>query len=620
MDKINSLKLEIVRPGKRHGQLLSRLTDYVVLCEGTDADTVHVPFDHYELKADICALRYYVTGREGQQPIPSPTRADAVRHLSEQLEELVGQMRNFQSRLAEASGVCDLAHVRLSLGGSELSLVPFELTTAPTGWHGAGNKMLLRTKCPTVFTREIRESARLPLQWDRRPRVLVCSASPDGFSPPPLKAHVAGILRALRPWIDGGREEAKRLQPRDVVTVLEHASLETIERAMSAATYTHVHFLCHGCLLPGNDNRFGLALAGCWAPDKLSPVNGETLADVLHGRPTIRHTPTMVVLACCDSANQSTVETPGSSIADHLHREGIPWVLASQLPLTYRGSTILANVWYRGIFSGDDPRKVLYELRQELSRDMESHDWASIVAYGAFPDDFEDQVRAFCVKQHRRLIDSAFSRASAWKRRREVEEEFTRIDTYLGKWKTQLRERRGRNDTEWGEYHGMEGAIAKQKAELRRGDEAKALLEIAAERYLEGAKAQIGNHWTIVQYLVLSRLLRLEKVRQRWFETALTSALVDLEDSGSRVWALGSLIELAILSEDGNAGGKTARQWATEFAESVKKEGFELFSTRRQLERYETVWKDLCPEAVADLRERAKEALDCLPQCRSYGV
>jgi hypothetical protein len=95
MDNFNSLKLEIVRPGRRHGQLLSKLTNYVVLCEGTDADTVRVPFDHYELRADIRALRYYIAGEEGQQPIPSPTRADAVRRLSEQLEKVIEQMRNF---------------------------------------------------------------------------------------------------------------------------------------------------------------------------------------------------------------------------------------------------------------------------------------------------------------------------------------------------------------------------------------------------------------------------------------------------------------------------------------------------------------------------------------------
>ncbi|UCE49218.1 MAG: CHAT domain-containing protein [Phycisphaerales bacterium] len=618
MDSFNSLKLEIVRPGRRHGQLLSKLTNYVVLCEGTDADTVRVPFDHYELRADIRALRYYIAGEEGQQPIPSPTRADAVRRLSEQLEKVIEQMRNFQSRIAEASCACDLTHVRLILGGSELSLIPFELATAPAGWHGAGNKILLQTKSPVVFTREIRESERMPLEWNKRPRVLVCSASPDGFSLPPLKEHVAGILRALRPWIDGGSEKSRPLKPSDVVTVMEHASLESIEKEMSTEVYTHVHFICHGCALPGSEDRFGLALSEYGAPDKLKPVNGEMLANALHGGPGRRHTPTMVVLSCCDSANQSTVETPGSSIADHLHREGIPWVLASQLPLTYGGSATLANVWYHGIFSGDDPRVVLYQLRQELCKDAKNHDWASMVAYGAFPDNFEEQVRAFCIKQLRRLIESAFARAQ---RRREagdpercIEVEFEKIDNYLKKWKARLRKRKGRNDTEWGEYHGMEGAIAKQKAELRDKARAIELLETAADRYLEAAEAQIGNHWVIVQYLVLSRLINRKEKQENWFETALTSALLERDEPENRLWALGSLIELAILSENDNAGGKSTSQWAREFAKWVKKGSFELFSTRRQLNRYEAVWRKLFPKTVGKLKGRVDKALDCLPK------
>ncbi|MHC4627601.1 MAG: CHAT domain-containing protein [Planctomycetota bacterium] len=618
MDNFDSLKLEIVRPGRRHGQLLSRLTNYVVLCEGTDADTVNVPFDHYELRSDIRMLRYYVIGEEGQQPIPSPTRADAVRRLSEQLEKIIGQMRNFQTRIAEASWACDLAHVRLILGGSELSLIPFELATAPAGWHGAGNKILLQTKSSVVFTREIRESERIAFKWDRRPRILVCSASPDGFSPPPLKEHVAGIYRSLRPWIDGGSEGSKPLERSDVVTVLEHASLKAIEKAMSTNEYTHVHFICHGCPLPGTEDRFGLALSRYGSPDKLKPVDGGMLARVLHGDPGRRHTPTMVVLACCDSANQSTVETPGSDIADHLHREGIPWVLASQLPLTYGGSVTLANVWYRGIFSGEDPRVVLYQLRQELYKDVKNHDWASIVAYGAFPDNFEGQVRAFCIRHHRRLIESAFSRAwvgqSAENSEELVASEFEKIDKYLGKWKTQLGEREARNDAEWGEYLGMEGTVAKQKAELLEKDKARAQLQMAAERYLEAAEAQIGNHWVIVQYLVLSRLLNRKEKQEYWFETALISALLDRDEPKSRLWALGSLIELAILSDDDNAGGKSSSQWAREFAKWVKKGSFELFSTKRQLDRYEKVWEGLFPKTIGKLKERVQKALKCLPE------
>ena len=233
MDKANSFKLEIVRPGKRHGQLISKLTNYVVLCDGADSDTISLPFDHYELRSEIRALRYFVGGGESQRPIPSPTRQDAVRRLSERLETVIAQMRGFQTRISQTGCAEEMTHIRLILGGSELSLIPFELATAPAGWRGAGNKILLQTLSPMVFTREIRGSETFAVKWNQQPRVLVISASPDGYSPPPLKDHVAGIFRALRPMIKTPAKNEPADNYEQIVTVLENASLEAIEQEMA---------------------------------------------------------------------------------------------------------------------------------------------------------------------------------------------------------------------------------------------------------------------------------------------------------------------------------------------------------------------------------------------------
>lgn len=590
-----TLRLEIVRPGPRHGVLISRLTNYVSLCEGVAGDTLTLPFEHHELRSDIRALRYFAErpADDGQprtpEAIPNTLRAAAVDRLSRRLAQVLAQMPGFQTRLAEAGGKAGLTHVRLALGGSELSMVPFELAEGPQGWQAAGGKLLLQSRAPVVITRELRDSHLLPLRWNRRPRVLICGASPTGFSEPPVMAHVQAVVEALRPWIDGGTEGGRSMRPQDVVTVLEHASPEAIRDELAAKSYTHVHFICHGCRMPGDDERYGLALVDRRDRHRLVPTDADRLSDVLMGPPSRRHTPTMVVLAACDSANQDTVETPGASLAFSLHHEGIPWVLASQLPLTYGGSATLARVWYAGIFRGDDPRDVLHEMRQELAADAgQRHDWASMVAYGAMPSDFDEQVEAFRIRQIKAHIDSAFRRAARLREsgngREGCSREFERIDGYLSAWGSQQTD--ARNDKEHAEFEGICASVAKQKAELSDDDDQRrAYLERARTHYGNAARAQIGNHWVIVQYVSLCRLLGSELL-PGWSATAGHSARLDIELDRGKAWAYGSLMELAMLDETGRAEGRDYLAWTDAFCREVAPRGFELFSTLRQFRRY----------------------------------
>jgi hypothetical protein len=603
---IETLKLEIVRPGPLHGQLVSRLTNYVSLCDGVEADTIRFPFDHYLLKEDLKALRYFVGGADAR--VPNELRASAVERLSQALSEVLGGMRGFQTRLAEMASKTELAHLRLVLGGGELSLVPFELATLPPGWRAAGGKMSLDAAPPIVVTRELRDSSRIPLNWNRRPRVLFCTASPDGYARVPARAHLLSILRALRPWIDGGRERGKPLEPHDVVTVLENASLDSIRAATSRAEYTHVHILCHGCLLPGPNERYGLALAHPRDPRIAEPVDASMLAGALWDRTEKREPPTMVMLASCDSGNQNTVEAPGSSLAHELHRKGVPWVVASQMPLTFQGSATLARVFYEGIMAGLDPRYVLSCVRRELVRQQDSHDWASVVAYVAIPADFDRQVRRFRIKQLHRCIDSAFERArnadpdtdgrAADARARE----FARIDELLEKWQRAVEA--DESGFESSEYFGMKGAVAKQKAEL--GQHSDRLLREALNHYKQAMERNMGSHWVVVQYLSLRSLLKPDDRSEDWlFALADLTAKRDLGDPAERKWALGSLIELAILKGDQDA----AKKWAEDLAAITKPGDFELFSTRRQLNRYV---KGLLRNASGRIVQLAAEALAIL--------
>ncbi len=92
MNLFESLTLELARPGKRHGQLLSELTPYISLCEGTEADTVFSPFDHHTLPGELAGLRYSLGGNSGSEPVPNALRKDAVERLGTRVSELIGQM------------------------------------------------------------------------------------------------------------------------------------------------------------------------------------------------------------------------------------------------------------------------------------------------------------------------------------------------------------------------------------------------------------------------------------------------------------------------------------------------------------------------------------------------
>src|SRR4051812_43604608 len=289
---MDSFKLEIIRPGPLHGQLLSKLTYYIALCDGVDAETVRFSFDHQELKGDLESLRYYV-GDGSSERVPNALRAGSVERIGQRISEVFASMRGIQTRISRNSA--GHRHLRLVLGGSELSLVPFELATIPEGWPGSGRKLALYPDAPIV-TRELRDSTRIPMHWNREPRILFCSASPAGVAPPPTDAHLFAVTRALKPWVSSKKKRDHML------TELDQVSLDAIRKVVHAAfrerrPYTHVHLLCHGQSLLSQPGRYGLALCDARDPNKVDVVDARTLLDALTCGTVRCPLPTMLVLA-----------------------------------------------------------------------------------------------------------------------------------------------------------------------------------------------------------------------------------------------------------------------------------------------------------------------------------
>jgi len=62
VSNIHDIKLEFLRSGPAHNQLLSPLTPYLALCGADGPVSVSLPFEHRQLLNRLDRLRYEVGG------------------------------------------------------------------------------------------------------------------------------------------------------------------------------------------------------------------------------------------------------------------------------------------------------------------------------------------------------------------------------------------------------------------------------------------------------------------------------------------------------------------------------------------------------------------------------
>ena len=211
MSAIRNVKLELLRHGPAHNQLLSPLTPYLALCGGDGPVTIHMPFEQRELLNRLERLRYSTEGKE----ISGGQREGEVREMGEVLGRVLGQVPALLSELGNARAERGkLVHFRLSLSAFELGLVPFEVAIAPDGFPGSGSPLFLQSRPPISLTREIRRGQPLPVDWNRKPRILFAFAAPAGFAPVPAQAHLLALRRAIDPWVKLKDKPEDRLQER----------------------------------------------------------------------------------------------------------------------------------------------------------------------------------------------------------------------------------------------------------------------------------------------------------------------------------------------------------------------------------------------------------------------
>ncbi len=646
---IQQFKLEFLRPGPPHNQLLSPLTPYIALCGEDGPVTVQMPFEHRQLLMRLRRLRY----ESDKDPAKDEQRQAEVRDMGEAIGRVLGQIPALLSELGNAAMEAGkLVHLRLSLSAFELGLIPFELAVGTDGFPGSGSPLFLQTRTPIAITREIRRGRPLPVDWNRPPRILFAFAEPDGLYVP-AQAHLQALRSAIEPWVkirNPGMTQERVEDVKKILTILPNATLKQIREACAKTEYTHVHILAHGAPLESSgDKRYGVALCNDLDQGK-DIIDGERLAIALTARDSSGNTkfcPTLVTLATCDSGNIESMLTPGGSIAHELHATGIPWVIASQFPLWMRASAIAAEVLYRRLLDGNDPRWVIYELRQRLRTDASgTHDWASIVAYATVPLNFEDQVNAFRDKQIRRRFEVKFGRIDelvgaaldSAEHGEEIASLCKSIRIELKGWREEPEAMTSFNVK--AERLGMSAASEKRIAiacslladshsadpgeKLKWAQESKKAYEASREFYREALEVEPHNHWVMTQYLSITATPTLanktafkflSKDYGRWWIAArqISEWKLNKAIGGNRAYTLGTLAELALLGVayggqnfDYEQAKKDITRYCNEIQALLGPDEFPLLSTQRQFRRYIKHWDR---EEWRDLACIALEAL-----------
>lgn len=624
MQSVRNVKLELLRPGPAHNQLLSPLTPYIALCGAAGPVSVSLPFEHRQLLSRLERLRYAIASQE----IPAEQRQFEARDIGEALGGVLGQVPSLLTEISRAHGDDqELVHLRVSVSALELAMVPFELAIAPEGFPGSGSPLFLQSRAPITITREVRRGQVLPVKWDRKPRILFAFAQPGNLAPVPAAEHLGALRRAIEPWVKWSPTDEGRLaEVKKVLTVLPNATIESIRDACQAIEYTHVHILAHGAELGKGDQRFGLALCDAGDPAASNIVDGETLAIAVTGidrSRAKRQPPTLVSLATCDSGQVGSVVTTGGSIAHELNGAGIPWVVASQFPLWMRASTIAVDVLYGGLLRGEDPRSVLYQLRKRLRTDSAAtHDWASIVAYASVPWDFEPQLKAFRNLYTRTAVEVKFDHAEQLVRAGQANS--PEVEALLGSIRQELASwcAEPASDRERSERLGMCAATEKRIGTLKGARAARAEYERARDFYRQALDANPVNHWVITQHLSMLAVLAesknygaLAKDFGNDWVAARQIAIWELRGATGEkeAWALGTLAELELLGSvfagdafDPQKSKREIKRLCGRICEAVTDDAFPVFSTRRQFDRYlkdwqQDVWTDLATVACESL-------------------
>src|SRR5262249_25313769 len=130
--------------------------------------------------------------------------------------------------------------------------------------------------------------------------------------------------------------------------IISNVSLKRLKAALEKGPIAALHILCHGGAVPYDQESFGLVFHAPDGADK-EVIDAAALRDALGSYAgQIR----LVVLSACQGADPGALDSRLGSVAQALHRVGIPAVIASRYPLQPEASTVLVETLYQRLLVG----------------------------------------------------------------------------------------------------------------------------------------------------------------------------------------------------------------------------------------------------------------------------
>ena len=571
MKTLQTVRLELLRHGPAHNQLLSPLTTYTGISGDSEIAAITIELEHQKLEALLKLLAYRRPGdRDGK--IGNIERRQALEEMAAIVTRVLEKNPGLASQISSAGEQGTLRELRLVMSATELALLPFELSRVPVGWSkGASAHWLgLQLHYPVCITRSNRLLRNLPFQWQKKPRILFLSAGVEPFL---VEMHLQALMLALAPWLPlNEASDVKALH--EHIRIVPDASLDVITEICSESTFTHVHILAHG---KADSERIGAPVGLLlYSPDNEhgEVVSAGQLTMALTGRQgscagKVAELPLVVTLASCGSGFSGNPVHSHGSFAHLLHTAGVPVVIGSQFPLSFRGSVLMTNHFYSGLLQGEDPRSSLHNTRRILHARCSSdrHDWASLVGYMALPENFSEQLVDFQYQQAKDALDNSLAALD--------DAGMDKADDLI-KYVDRAMQWMPDNPAYATEVVALKGAVAKRKAEMyfrqatgsgkndeKLLQESKRQLTRAIGYYRQAARQSVAEgegiirkkralHWSLTQYLVLMAVAHgrfREKEWQQW-HAAMFSARVDMKNrEGTEIWswAAASAMELHLL-------------------------------------------------------------------------
>jgi len=260
-----------------------------------------------------------------------------------------------------------------SKNADEIYYLPWEVL-----WLKGGNRLGGMEDCLIQYESASRSSRALMLHPTGR--ILVAWSAAGGWVP--ADKHIEAISQACR---DSGLhfDPDEDILP-DVSRRRLAEKLEETERPVTA-----LHLLCHGGELDGPDsNAYGLVFNPVDPEDGRPDLLDASLLRALLFKSRRPSALRLVILCACQGGDAGAPAHPVGSIARMFHRQGVPAVIASRLPLSCSGSVTLTRTLYQGLLvKRDNLRTVLSAARTQLLRDERSSDWISLQFYARSGDE-----------------------------------------------------------------------------------------------------------------------------------------------------------------------------------------------------------------------------------------